>query len=80
MEETEDLIDSIRTLKGHTVAALFKEQDAAGQGEPPFQAGLRHRQGRAIARGGGHKGRRLHSRARNIEDAVEELKEALGAI
>jgi len=82
MEETEDLIDSIRTLKGHTVAALFKEQD-----DGRVRVSLRSRPDVDIGKvarslgGGGHKvAAGYTSRARNIDDAVEELKGALCAI
>jgi phosphoesterase RecJ-like protein len=82
MDETEDLIDSIRTLKGHRIAALFKEQE-----DGRIRVSLRSRPDVDIGKvaralgGGGHKvAAGYTSHERSVEGAVEELKGALGAI
>lgn len=79
MDETEDLIDSIRTLKGHRIAALFKEQE-----DGRIRVSLRSRPDVDIGKvarvlgGGGHRvAAGYTSRKRSIIEAVEELKEAI---
>ncbi|MFH1148983.1 MAG: bifunctional oligoribonuclease/PAP phosphatase NrnA [Actinomycetota bacterium] len=80
MNETEDLVDSLRTLRAHRVAALFKElQDGK------VRVSLRSRADTdigSLARrmgGGGHRvAAGYTSSARGVDAAVEELREELG--
>ena len=79
MEETEDLIDSLRALRGHNVAAVFKETR-----DGRIRVSLRSRDNLdigSVARrlgGGGHMvAAGYTSKARNMEDAVVELREEL---
>jgi len=76
MIETEDLIDDLRTLKGHRIAALFKELEDGG-----IRVSLRSRKDidiGAVARrlgGGGHRAAAGYtSRKRDFSSALEELK------
>jgi phosphoesterase RecJ-like protein len=76
MNETEDLIDDLRALKGHLVAALFKERQ-----DGKFRVSLRSRVEfdiGEIARklgGGGHRVAAGYTSTRNtLEEAIEELK------
>jgi len=76
MNETEDLIDDLRALKGHVVAALFKELSSG-----VIRVSLRSRVDcdiGTIARnlgGGGHRvAAGYTSSKRTVDEAVEELK------
>lgn len=81
MSETEDLIDDLRTLRGHRIAALFKEQSGG-----TIRISLRSRADfdiGTIARrlgGGGHRvAAGYTSGRRTVADAVAELKEEIVA-
>jgi bifunctional oligoribonuclease and PAP phosphatase NrnA len=76
MNETEDLIDNLRALRGHRVAVLFKEQESGN-----IRVSLRSRLDidiGSVARrlgGGGHRvAAGYTSETRTIEDALAELK------
>ncbi|MBU4173663.1 MAG: bifunctional oligoribonuclease/PAP phosphatase NrnA [Actinobacteria bacterium] len=76
MNETEDLIDSLRTLRGHRIAALFKEQD-----DGRIRVSLRSRADTdigTVARslgGGGHRvAAGYTSEKGSFEEALQELK------
>lgn len=79
MEETEDLIDGLRALRGHSVAAVFKEiRDGR------IRVSLRSRNDMdigSVARrlgGGGHMvAAGYTSTTRSMEEAVAELREEL---
>lgn len=80
MNETEDLVDTLRTLKGHRVAALFKELSSG-----TVRVSLRSRADTdigSLARrmgGGGHRvAAGYTSSARGVEGAIDELMEELG--
>ncbi len=74
--ETEDLIDDLRALKGHVIAAVFKEQPS-GAIRVSVRSRLECDIG-SIARklgGGGHRVAAGYTSARGtLEEAVEELK------
>lgn len=79
MEETEDLIDSIRSLKGHRIAALFKELTNG-----KIRVSLRSRRDvdiGSVARmlgGGGHKVAAGYTSDKGgFEEAYEELREVI---
>lgn len=79
MNETEDLIDDLRALKGHMVTALFKET-----GDGSIRVSLRSRVDcdiGSIARklgGGGHRVAAGYTSGKeSIADAVAELKEEI---
>ena len=81
MNETEELIDDLRALKGHRIAALFKEQ-----AEGTIRVSLRSRIDcdiGAVARklgGGGHRVAAGYTSSRkDIDGAVEELKDEIVA-
>lgn len=76
MNETEDLIDSLRTLRGHRIAALFKEQD-----DGRIRVSLRSRSDTdigTVARslgGGGHRAAAGYTSEKgSFEEALQELK------
>lgn len=76
MEETEDLIDSLRALKGHRIAVLFKEME-----DGRIRVSLRSRTEvdiGSVARrlgGGGHKvAAGYTSEKKSVQDALAELK------
>ena len=76
MNETEDLIDSLRVLRGHRIATLFKEQD-----DGRIRVSLRSRADTdigAVARslgGGGHRvAAGYTSEKSSFEEALQELK------
>ena len=76
MNETEDLIDDLRALKGHVVAALFKERE-----DGKTRVSLRSRVDfdiGAIARklgGGGHRVAAGYTSTKGtIEETIEELR------
>jgi len=75
MGETEDLIDNLRTLKGHRIAVLFKEI-SDGRIRVSLRSNFSFDIGR-IARklgGGGHKAAAGYtSEKRSVEEALEEL-------
>jgi len=80
MEETEDLIDALRTLKGHRIAAIFKELK-----DGRIRVSLRSRNDvdiGSVARklgGGGHRVAAGYVSSKStIEDALLELKGAIG--
>ncbi len=80
VEETEDLIDALRTLKGHRIAAVFREIEAG-----KIRVSLRSRNDvdiGSVARklgGGGHRVAAGYiSRKKNMEDALKELRGAIG--
>jgi phosphoesterase RecJ-like protein len=79
MEETEDIIDSLRALSGHNIAAVFKEMK-----DGRIRASLRSRNEidiGSVARrlgGGGHRvAAGYTSSARTIGDAVAELRKEI---
>jgi bifunctional oligoribonuclease and PAP phosphatase NrnA len=79
MNETEDLIDDLRALKGHVIAALFKERE-----DGRIRVSLRSRVDfdvGSIARklgGGGHRVAAGYTSARrNMRETIEELKEEI---
>lgn len=81
MVETEDLIDSLRTLKGHRTAALFKELP-----DGRIRVSLRSRADidvGAVARrlgGGGHRAAAGYtSKKSSFEEALEEFRGEMGA-
>ncbi len=76
MNETEDLIDDLRALKGHVIAALFKERD-----DGKIRVSLRSRVEfdiGAIARklgGGGHRVAAGYTSTKGtLEETIEELR------
>ncbi len=76
MNETEDLIDSLRTLRGHRIAALFKEQD-----DGRIRVSLRSRADTdigTVARslgGGGHRAAAGYTSEKgSFDEALQELK------
>ncbi len=76
MNETEDLIDSLRTLREHRIAALFKEQD-----DGRIRVSLRSRADTdigTVARslgGGGHRAAAGYTSDKgSFEEALQELK------
>jgi phosphoesterase RecJ-like protein len=80
MNETEDLVDSLRALRGHRVAALFKELS-----DGTVRVSLRSRADTdigSLARrmgGGGHRvAAGYTSSARCVDAAIDELREELG--
>jgi len=79
MNETEDLIDNLRTLRGHRIVALFKEQP-----DGRVRVSLRSRSDvdiGTLARsfgGGGHRVAAGYTSSRNgFEEALGELKEKI---
>jgi len=79
MNETEDLIDDLRTLRGHRIVALFKEQP-----DRRVRVSLRSRSDvdiGTLARGFGGGGHRVAagytSSKESIADALAELKEKI---
>ena len=79
MNETEDLIDDLRTLRGHRIVALFKEQP-----DGRVRVSLRSRSDvdiGSLARsfgGGGHRVAAGYTSSKdNIGDALGELKEKI---
>lgn len=80
IEETEDLIDALRTLKGHRIAVVFKELE-----NEKIRVSLRSRNDVDIGRvarklgGGGHRVAAGYvSSKKTMEDALVELKGAIG--
>lgn len=81
MNETEELIDDMRALKGHRVAALFKEL-ADGSVRVSLRSRLDCDIGTIARRlgGGGHRVAAGYTSARStVEEAIVELKEEIVA-
>jgi len=82
MDEMQDLVDYLRTLKGHRVAALFKE---LGSGE--IRVSLRSRAeidvgnvARLLGGGGHYAAAAYTSRKKNFNEALSELRQEIAKV
>jgi len=82
MDEMQDLVDYLRTLKGHRVAALFKELNSE-----EIRVSLRSRSEidvGSLARllgGGGHRAAAAYtSRRKNLDEVLSELRQEIAEV